>query len=248
MENTDVNKLWENVKEIYSETSKNCLGFKTHTTKNKWITPATWEAIEKRRCIKHKELNSKSERLKTKYKEQYKAADKEVKKLARKDKRTYIDNIARQAEDAAQKKEQGQIYKLTKLVCGKYRANTNVPIKDKDGKLLTTAKEQDTRWAEHFKEILNRPPPVQTSEILEAQNDLDIDTSAPTIDEIITAIKSLKNGKSPGLDNLNAELFKADPATTASSLHPLYQYIWENNVIPDDWSKGIIIKIPKKEH
>ena len=76
--------------------------------------------------------------------------------------------FARQTDIAAWNKEQGQIYKLTKLICGKYRANTNIPVKDKDRKLLATVSEQDTRWAEHFKEVLNRPPPDQTSEIPEA--------------------------------------------------------------------------------
>ena len=123
----------------------------------------------------------------------------------------------------------------------------NILIKDKDGKLLATVSKQNTRWAEHIRG-LNRPPPDQTSEILEADNDLDIDTSAPTVDEIITAIKSLKSLKAPGLDNLYVKLFEADPAIAASNLHPLFQCTWNNNKIPDDWSKGTIIKIPKKEH
>ena len=94
--------------------------------------------------------------------------------------------------------------------------------------------------------MLNRPPPDRTHDIPEAENDLEVDTSPPTVDEIITAIKSLKNGKAPGLDNLNAELFKADPVVTASILYPLFKCVWNNNNIPDDWSKGSIIKIPKK--
>ena len=217
-----------------------------NTARKKWLAPATWEAIKKRRNIKLKELNSYSERLKNKYKDQYKTADKEVKKLARKDKRAYIESIAIQADVAVWKKKQRQLYKLTKLVCGKYRANINIPIKDKDGKLLATVSKEDTRWAGHYNQVLNRPPPEPTREIPEADNDLDIDTSVPTVDKIFTAIKSLKNGKAPGLDHLNAELFKADPAVAASNVHPLFQCIWNNNIIPDDCSKGTIIKIPKK--
>ena len=93
MENTELNKLWENVKEVYSDTSKNCLGYRTNTARKKWLAPATMEAVEKRCNIKLKELNSYSERLKNKYKDQYKTRDKEVKKLARKDKRAYNENI-----------------------------------------------------------------------------------------------------------------------------------------------------------
>ena len=97
--------------------------------------------------------------------------------------------------------------------------------------------------AEHFQEILNRPPPDQIIDIPETENDLEVNTEKRTTDEIVSAIKSLKNGNSPGLDNLNAELFKADPGIAASVLLRLFQSIWCNNKIPDDWCKGGITKI-----
>ena len=34
--------------------------------------------------------------------------------------------------------------------------------------------------------------------------------------------------------------------TTASILQPLFNTIWDRRKIPDDWNKGVIIKIPKK--
>ena len=65
-------------------------------------------------------------------------------------------------------------------------------------------------------------------------------------EEIIAAINSLKNHKAPGKDCLNAELFKADTVTMASILQPLFNTIWDRRKIPDNWNKGVIIKIPKK--
>ena len=59
-------------------------------------------------------------------------------------------------------------------------------------------------------------------------------------------INSLKNGKAPDHDNLNAELFKADLELAAIILTPLFTKIWEQEEIPTDWSRGVIIKIPKK--
>ena len=56
----------------------------------------------------------------------------------------------------------------------------------------------------HFKETLNRPPPQEEVDIPEAPSDLDIDIDPPNREEIISAIKSLKNGKVPSPDNLNA--------------------------------------------
>ena len=82
-------------------------------------------------------------------------------------------------------------------------------------------------WTEHFQEVLNRPSPDITAEISESDRDLDINTEQPAKQEIITAIKNLKNGKSPGQDNLDAELFKADPELSAEILQPLFTAIWE---------------------
>ena len=67
------------------------------------------------------------------------------------------------------------------------------------------SEEQDARWAENFSEILNRPPPETEPDIQVAVVDLDIETKMPSKEEIINAIKALKNNKAPGPDNLNEE-------------------------------------------
>lgn len=38
----------------------------------------------------------------------------------------------------------------------------------------------------------------------------------------IATIKSLKNNKAPGNDNLPAEIFEADPIIAADTLYPLF--------------------------
>ena len=114
------------------------------------------------------------------------------------------------------------------------------------GQLLTSEKDQEARWVEHFKEVLNRPAPEEEPDISEAEEDLSVDTGPPKKEEFIAAIKSLRNHKAPGKDRLNAELFKADALTTANILQPLFNTIWDRRKIPDDWNQGIIIKIPKK--
>ena len=75
---------------------------------------------------------------------------------------------------------------------------------------------------------------------------MDVSSIPPTKEEVIAAIKSLKHGKAPGSDNLNAELFKADPELAAKILLPLFTAIWERKIVPDDWSEGVIVKLPKK--
>ena len=76
--------------------------------------------------------------------------------------------------------------------------------------------------------------------------DLDVSTSPPEKEEIIAAIRSLKNGKSLGQHSLNAELFKAEPEFPAQVLQPLFATIWVGKQLPDGWTAGVIVKIPKK--
>ena len=65
-------------------------------------------------------------------------------------------------------------------------------------------------------------------------------------EKIRAAITSLENEKSPGQDNLGAELFKADPQLAADLLQPLLRDIWEEKNLPKDRTEGVIVKIPKK--
>ena len=243
-DNKGMNNNWENIVTAYSDSGKACLGYRQQRPK-KWMSSDTWKAIESRRRLKRKVMDSKSQRLKIRYQEMYRAANKEVKRQARADKRKYMENLASLAEEAVARNEQGTVYKITKVIAGKCHT-TNMLVKDKNGALLTSEGEQERRWMEHFREVLNRPPPSEVPNIQEVATDLDISTDVLTRREIIEAINSLKNGKAPGHDNLNAELFKADPELAATILTPLFIKIWEQEDIPSDWGRGVIMKIPKK--
>ena len=96
-------------------------------------------------------------------------------------------------------------------------------------------------WVEQLREVLTRPPSTVAPNIQEAAVSLDINTDVPTRREIIQTMKSLKNEKAPGHDNLNAELFKADSELPATIVTPLFTKIWGQEEIPSDWSRGIII-------
>ena len=185
--------------------------------------------------IKQELLGIKSERLKEQQKQVYKEPDQTVKQPTRRDKRKYLHDIATQAEEAAHKGDQATLYNITKQVCGQFRKNLDAPIKGKDGKLLISEETQDAR-----------PPPETEPHNPVAVEDLEIETSTPSKEEIINAIKALKNNKAPGPDNLNAELFKTDPAIAAEIPLPLMMKVWEDKRIPDDWNEATIIRIPKK--
>ena len=100
--------------------------------------------------------NSQTRAAKARAQEEYTAVDREVKRSIKKDKRDYIDDLARQAEIAAGQGNLRDLYLVTKKLTGKFQ-QTDKPVTDKNGNTLTTTNEQLKRWAEHFRELLNRP-------------------------------------------------------------------------------------------
>ena len=57
----------------------------------------------------------------------------------------------------------------------------------------------------------------------------------PLLEEVDSAINSLKCGKSPGLDNIPSELLKCRMHEGTKALHFLCTRIWETCKWPDDW-------------
>ena len=133
----------------------------------------------------------------------------------------------------------------TKKLAGKYSRPERL-VKDKQGQNIIDSEQLLERWAEHFEELLNRPAPENPPDIAEEEIDIDIDCDLPTREEIIRAIKKMKNGKAAGPDGIPAEALKADVETTADMLLPLFVKIWEQEETPTDWKDGHIIKLPKK--
>ena len=96
-------------------------------------------------------------------------------------------------------------------------------------------------------EVLNRPDPETVAEVVDVSDINDeIEQGLVTKLEIKNAIKDVKNGKAAGIENITLEMMKADIDTTVDVLHDLLSLIWEEERIPEDWCKGLIVKLPKK--
>ena len=87
---------------------------------------------------------------------------------------------------------------------------------------------------------MNRPPPQNPPE-LEPGPPLNIDTGDMTKLEILTALKSLKNGKAAGTDNIPAEALK-ERVEIVDHLQNLLSLLWTTEEIPTDWKRGSSVK------
>ena len=188
-------------------------------------------------------LLSEKEETKTEYSD----LNRQVKRSCRADKNEWLEKKREEAEEAASKNDAKTLYKIIKDLTGE-KTSSNVPITDKNKKVLTTAEEQETRWVEHFEETLNQPDQERTynfdNEIHLPKLNVNVDVI--TDEETYSAISKMKNNKAAGLDEITAELMKAGGQTIISTLTTLLNTLWTSKMVPDEQSKGIIVKLPKK--
>ena len=175
----------------------------------------------------------------------YKEAHKAVRKSTREDKKRFIEGLAQEAEGAAAKGDMKQLYNTSKKPNGKYQ-QLEGPIKNKEGNIRTNSDDQLKRWAQHFQELLIRPALPQRPNIPAAETDLEISCDRPSRGVIKRAIGLLKTGKAAGPDGIPAEAIKADIDTSTDLLFSLLGKIWQEEVVPDDWKMGHLVKLPKK--
>jgi len=68
----------------------------------------------------------------------------------------------------------------------------------------------------------------------------------PSASEFELAIDKLKRNKSPGIDQIPAELTKAGGRTICLEIHKLIISIWKKEKLPEKWKESIIVPIHKK--
>ena len=185
-------------------------------------------------------------RIKERLHEAYEVKPKEVKRSLQQDRRRWADSLADDAEKAFQNGNMKGVYDSTKKLCNSQQRKMDV-IKDKGGKLITTEGAIVKRWKEHFTKVLSHLEPETLADVdTEGVRVLDLTTGYITKEEIKATLKTLKNNKATGTDNIAAEVLKADVDTTATEMEKLFRAVWDTEEVPEEWKEGLIVKLPKK--
>ena len=148
------------------------------------------------------------------------------------------------AGEAARKGDLKTLYQTTRILSER-RPYQRKPIHNGEGEILTKVEEQLTRLKEHFEEMLNRPPPTNPL-TLQPGEELQIRTDCISWAKIRSAIKSLKNGKATGVDNIPSDAIQAGGVVSVDAMYSILNKIRGNEEIPEEWKKGLLVKLPKK--
>jgi hypothetical protein len=99
------------------------------------------------------------------------------------------------------------------------------------------------RWKNYFSQLLIvhnvsdvRQIEVHTAELL---------VPGPSRLEVEIVIAKLKKYKSPGSDQIPAELVQAAGKILLSEIHKLINSVWNKEELPDQWKESIIVPIQK---
>ncbi len=120
-------------------------------------------------------------------------------------------------------------------------------MKMANGKPATNGKETMTVFGPHFKQVFNNHchfDPNILDEIPQWPILHKID-SPITFDQVNTAINKLKNGKSPGLNGIPPEAYKAKNAVTRWRIHEYVSAFFEGDANYDGWHVSQCVPVPK---
>ena len=114
--------------------------------------------------------------------------------------------------------------------------------------LIADRKARQRCWVEHFSGLLNHPQPTARCDDLDSPEhsiNLDVNDSAPNLDEVAAAVKRLRSGKAAGADSVYAEFFKHSDAAV-EKLHALFREVWEQKTLPRAWQLATVLPFFKK--
>jgi len=77
-------------------------------------------------------------------------------------------------------------------------------------------------------------------------NSLEVYEVNINLEEVQCAVSTLMNNKPPGVNEISAEMLKHGKKTVVEQLAELFNMVWQDLEVPEDWKKGVINKLPKK--
>jgi len=162
-------------------------------------------------------------------------------------------------EAAVRKGHGGSLVKDLKLLKDKQKLNACTSLLSSEGTLLSSTNDKIKRWHDYFA-LLNSVSVRIVESVAEAvlestsesqqlgvnDGDLESLTQAPSEEEIRSALSMMKTGRAPGADGIPAELLKLGGDTVVQWLSSLASVVWEQEKVPEDWTKQLTIPLHKK--
>ncbi|BHF63561.1 hypothetical protein SprV_0200655500 [Sparganum proliferum] len=233
----EVSNQWSSLKTSVYGAAEKILGY-TQRRCSDWISGRTLQ------------LSAQTARAGSRNDDYFRQLRKMTAKSARDDRKQYWAEIATSMEQASNVGDTRKLYQLIRQVSGK-PSTLSDSVRDVNGGFIADNSAKVERWREHFEHHLNYDTQL-TSPLLSSSAEFPpsptyaVPCDLPSEEEIVDAIRKLRNNKAPGEDGIPAEIFKSCVDTLAPWLHEVIERAWRDEVVPDDWGLGILVHILKK--
>ena len=162
----------------------------------------------------------------------------------KKAKENWIEEQCCDIEDNLKRNNSKKAYQLVRELTRPKQGRVST-IQDKSGKSLTEEKDILHRWTEYCSELYNHQT-TGNPEVLNVSPATNKDNHPILHGEVEAAVKTLKEGKAAGVDNIPGELIKAGGEDMISALTNICNKIWQTGEWPTPWTQSLIITLPKK--
>mgnify|MGYP006273469667 CR=1 FL=1 len=237
--NNDINDLTNSFNEAVRVTAEEVLGLERKKHKP-WTSNDILDLCDKRRSLKKTKHSTPQDAA------QYRETNNLVRKKMREAKEQWINEQCENIEAGMTKGNSKHAYDTLKKLT-KAQQNKSSVIEDCSGNLLTENSAVLKRWSQYCSDLYNHPLQPDHSLIDGDSTPQREPSPLPVLkEEVEEAIRSLPTGKSPGADNIPAELLKNGGEHLATVITSLCQKIWATKQWPVEWTQSLIIPLPKK--
>ena len=225
------NVIWTDLKQTFTDTAESKLGKRKSKPSKSFISDEVFQLAKEK--SKARRNNNKAE---------YKRLKKEVRTKLRRDKRDWLAHECSLVTEANAERKSKKLFDQIRKLKPTSTYIKNQSLNDKNGTTLTETADVLKRWTEYGSALFQRSQdcPEKYEPILYEETEPE-----PLLDEVNAAIKQLKCGKSPGLDNIPAELLKHCGDGGKMALHYLCKEIWKTCQWPDDWKTQEFVMLHK---
>jgi hypothetical protein len=118
-------------------------------------------------------------------------------------------------------------------------------VKDEGCDLIADSPKILNRWKNYFCQLLNLHGAggVRQTEM----HTIKPFVPEPNASEVKVAIGKLKRYKSPGVDQIPAELIQAGEETLRLEIHKVIKFIWNKEELPHQWKESLVAAVNRKD-
>ena len=240
---TTVDELYDSFKNAANKVTKEVVGYRK-SKQPEGMNAETSNLCEKRRAARIELI--KNPRSAT-HQARYRKRNKEVKTAVKKIKQENLEKKVAHLEEDFKANNSRNLFKTVRELEGWPRKSLTM-VKDKQGQKHSQLHEVMLCWEEHFKMQLNTAFPHDPDAVLDIPDSPTNETNEdpPTMDKIREAVKSMKCGKAPGIDEITSEIIKTAEEPMIQMLEKISKKVWKEEKSPKDWSRMFVSPIHKK--